>query len=581
MTGEADLREQSPRLRDGVACAASVLAAILCSRPFVEMGLIDDFSYVRSALIFARTGHFVFNGWATAMLGAQIVWAAPFIKLFGYSFSAARISTIVTAMLTVLLTHSIMRRAGLNRWPAIFGTLALGLCPLFIAMSVTFMTDISGLFAIVVGIYCCMRALECTDFSRILMWLVFADIAGLLGGTTRQIAWLVALVMVPSAAYIIRKHHGVLIAAVILWIVSVALIIVSMVWFKHQPLSVPEPLLKGAVRLRTLRELAGTMLAALLCLCLVIMPGLTVGLQRLRTLRARHWLLLLVCTTAATCVCWFITFHWSEKGLMPWTGDILDKLGLFDYPNAWRLGTSPALLNPTGRAIGSYIVLFTVGAFFLAILRAPSESPQHSQIGLSVHTLLLLLGPFAGAYTLLLIPRGLWAQVLDRYLLPLIPIALIFVLKIYQENFSPRLPTISWLTLVIFAVFGVMGTHDWVADHRARLTAVYMLESAGISPASIEAGYEFDGTTQIDLRGAVFDPRVTYPSSIDVSPYHPAGLPSECSYLLNEHTPAVHPEFFLAFKPVPCLVLSRYGAVPYGTWLPPVHRSILILQRGE
>ena len=41
------------------------------------MGLIDDFSYVRTAFLFARTGHYVYNGWTTAMLGAQIVWAAP------------------------------------------------------------------------------------------------------------------------------------------------------------------------------------------------------------------------------------------------------------------------------------------------------------------------------------------------------------------------------------------------------------------------------------------------------------------------------------------------------------------------
>ena len=70
-----------------------VLIAILSCHPFVEMGLIDDFSYVRTALLFARTGHFVYNGWTTAMLGAQIVWAAPFIKLLGYSFFATRVST--------------------------------------------------------------------------------------------------------------------------------------------------------------------------------------------------------------------------------------------------------------------------------------------------------------------------------------------------------------------------------------------------------------------------------------------------------------------------------------------------------
>jgi hypothetical protein len=31
---------------------------------------------------------------------------------------------------------------------------------------------------------------------------------------------------------------------------------------------------------------------------------------------------------------------------------------------------------------------------------------------------------------------------------------------------------------------------------------------------------------------------------------------------------------------MPCLEPSRYGEVPYRTWLPPFHRSVLILQPG-
>jgi hypothetical protein len=132
--------------------------------------------------------------------------------------------------------------------------------------------------------------------------------------------------------------------------------------------------------------------------------------------------------------------------------------------------------------------------------------------------------------------------------------------------------------LAIFSAFSILGTHDWIANHRARLTAVHELEAAGIPAQKIQAGYEFDGTTQIDLRGVVFDPRVTYPAWMDVSPYRPAGLPPHCKEIFNEHTPAIYPELFLAYQQVPCLERSRYGEVSYRTWLPPFHRSILILQ---
>jgi hypothetical protein len=565
---------------DGPACGLLVLIAILSSHPFVEMGLIDDFSYVRTAFLFAQTGHFVYNGWTTAMLGAQIVWAMPFIKLLGYSFFATRVSTIVMAVLTVWLTHAVLWRAGLDRWHAIFGTLAVGLSPLFIGMSVTFMTDISGLFAIVAGVYCCLRALESPTTRGILMWLVVAVVASLLGGTARQLPWLVALVMVPSTAWILRERRGVLAGAAVLWIVSVASILASLWWFRHQPFNVPEPLLEKPIGLRSLRELAGTMLAGLLCLMLVLMPALASGLQRLKTLRAKDWLALIAASLTATWICRFITYHWAEKGLLPWTGDILDKLGVFDYPNAWQLGVLPFLFNTTERAIGSFLVLFTT-ALFCFVTFGTAAKPQTAPQNRPAWSILMrLLVPFAAAYVLLMVPRGLWTQVLDRYLLPLMPIALIFLLRAHQERFSSKMPVISWVVLGIFSAFSILGTHDWIANHRARLAAVHEVEAAGIPVSKIEAGYEFDGTTQIDLRGVVFDPRVTYPAWIDITPYRPSGLPPHCEYLFNEHTPAIHPELFLAYQQVQCLEPSRYGEVSYRTWLPPFHRSILILQRG-
>jgi hypothetical protein len=575
------MHEREPHIADGVACGVIALAAILSSRPFVEMGLIDDFSYVRTAFVFAQTGHFVYNGWTTAMLGAQIVWSAPFIKLLGYSFSAARVSTIVMAILTVWLTHATFWRAGLDRWHAVLGTLTVGLSPLFIAMSVTFMTDISGLFAIVAGLYCCLRALDSATARQIIFWLVLAVIAGLLGGTARQLPWLIALVMMPCAAWILRRYRGVVPAAIVLWAVSVAMIAACLWWFKHQPFSVPEPLLEVPIRLRSLRELAGTLLAALLCLVLVLMPALTSGLQRLKTLRAKHWVTLVALSLVAVWVCRFITFHWSEKGWLPWTGDILDKLGLFDYPNGWQLGVLPSLFSMKERAAGSFLVLFTAAVFLFTICRSGTRLQTSSPDRPSWSTLMQLLLPFAVAYVALMLPRGLWMQLLDRYLLPLMPIALIFLLRVHQERISPKPPLASWIMLALFSAFAVMGTHDWIANHRARLAAVSELEAAGIHASKIEAGYEFDGTTQINLRGVIADPRVTYPPGLDVSPYLPAGLPPQCKYLFNEHTPAVHPQFFLAFEQVPCLESSGFNAVPYRTWLPPFHRTVLILQRAR
>ena len=97
---------------DGLLLTAAVILAILASRPFVEMGQIDDFSYVKTTFDFARTGHLLYNGWATAMLGWQVVWGALFVKLFGYTYAATKLSTLTVAAGCVWLTHSTCLRCG-------------------------------------------------------------------------------------------------------------------------------------------------------------------------------------------------------------------------------------------------------------------------------------------------------------------------------------------------------------------------------------------------------------------------------------------------------------------------------------
>src|SRR5437763_11336272 len=71
-----DVSRQRLSQRSGLICAFIVAACVLLTYPVAEMGFQDDWSYIRTAQEFARTGHFVYNGWATAMLGWIIPWSA-------------------------------------------------------------------------------------------------------------------------------------------------------------------------------------------------------------------------------------------------------------------------------------------------------------------------------------------------------------------------------------------------------------------------------------------------------------------------------------------------------------------------
>src|SRR5438094_224905 len=74
--------------RSAILCATLLAICTLASYPFAEMGGNDDFAYVRSAKALADTGHLVYFGWSSAMLGWQLALGAFFIKLLGASFTA-------------------------------------------------------------------------------------------------------------------------------------------------------------------------------------------------------------------------------------------------------------------------------------------------------------------------------------------------------------------------------------------------------------------------------------------------------------------------------------------------------------
>ncbi len=93
------------------------------------MGIIDDWSYIKSAQMFAQTGHFVYNNWGAVILGWQVPLGALGIKLFGFSFTAARLYMLPVTAFGAWLFYLILADFGVSAFNAAFGTLALFLSP--------------------------------------------------------------------------------------------------------------------------------------------------------------------------------------------------------------------------------------------------------------------------------------------------------------------------------------------------------------------------------------------------------------------------------------------------------------------
>jgi hypothetical protein len=576
-------------IRNGLLCALIAGAFLLGTVPVAQIGFDDDWSYAKTALDFVQTGHFLYNGWATAMLGWQIPWGALFIKLFGFSFTVLRLSTALIAMASVWLFHQILVRFGIAPRLAVFGALTLGLSPLFVPLAASFMTDVPGLFIVMLCLYMCQRAVAASSDRSALLWLSSAAVLNVAGGTVRQIAWLGALVMVPSTAWLLRKQRGMILAGILLGVMSFLAVLGCLHWFEQQSYSVPEEgHISGSIGAATPFHLMFMFLKMLLCLLLVLLPILIAALPGVYKLSARARFCFAASMTVVVAFSIFVGIHGPTVGhngprtdeAMPWIGHILSEQGITPSRSGYTLGLSPATTVLWIRlAISSIVVAAGLGlAAQLLDKRKRPKTPPLKERWASWRKPLWLLGPFVLAYFALLLPRAAHGLIFDRYLLAPMAVAVIALLTLSQEEGKVKPAAISWLVLAVFGLYTVAATYDRYALSRALVLAAKEIQESGVPRTAIEGGFEFDGWTQIETAGYVNSPFIRIPKGAydPNTPLPPVA--ADCQRSDATLWSAVKPKYFLALEPMDCLAPSKYPAVGYRTWLPPFHRQVYIQQ---
>jgi hypothetical protein len=579
-----DGNDLSNSTRNGLLCAFVVAACVLITYPVANMPFSDDFSYDKTALEFTRTGHILYNGWATAMLGWLIPWGALVIKVFGFSFTVMRLAMLPIVVATVFLFHQILRRFGINSQTAVFGTLALALSPIFLPSAASFMTDIPGLLVIFICIYMCQRAVATPSDKAALLWLCSATAINVAGGTVRQIAWLGALAIVPSTAWLLRERRGMKVAGILLWVFSLICVLVCLNWFNKQPYSVPEHIIWAPVYPMTLVHLVAQLVKTLLCFFLVILPISMAWLPTAHRLNRNAWLrfagVVALSITLAILAC---AKGRIDTWVMPWLMYLLSEQsslmpGMFGSPVAMVLWIRLAI---SLLVIASALILLE----HLVSLKR-NQPPGSDRQSTSWNELAWILGPFSFSYILLLMPRGAFDQIQDRYLVGLVPAAIVLLLRLYQERVRVKLPVVSLVTLAVFAVYSVAGTHDFFAESRAEVSALHMVESSGVPRRTIQTGFPDDGWVQIENGGHINESRIRVPAGA-YNPTLDSKIPEGCRNGFTKFAPAIDPQYFIFFPwfkipldPPPewCFAQANYPPIHYMTWLPPFHATLYVQQ---
>jgi hypothetical protein len=565
--------------RNAFLCALFVGVCILVAYPVSSDGYLDDFSYARTALEFARTGHIVYNGWTAPIEGWMIGWGALFIKLFGFSFNILRLSTLPIALGAVYLFHRILTRFDVRQRNASIGALALGLSPMFFPLATSFMTDVPGLFVLLLCIYMCQRAVTSATARETLFWLLSAALLNLIGGTVRQVAWLGVLVMVPSTGWLLRQRRGVLPASLAAAFVSLIGIVALIHWFSSRPYMANDAATQfGIAHHYSVRTLVEELIKLFLCLLLFVLPLLaawwpTIGqLTRSSFLRGS-----VMFGVLAFCLKDAIHRERLYVWLAPWLYCTVSR-----YPRAFGAATVDQLFGSSvdvPKWLGVALAVVTVGAAFILVEQLITKKarwqPEVNGLSSADRSAFWILGPFSFAYVLLLFPRAEMFGLFDRYALCLMPPAIVLLLLIYQRSIGPAIPAVCIIVLAIFTVDAVGDTHDTYADQRAGDLAVQKLVAGGVPRTSISQSINTDLWLQVYIAGHVHNEEASAGNQ-GLSPALPNHVPAvPCPTRLEQLAlaPVVKPDHYVVISPSSCLQPSSYPPVSYRAWLPPFHRN--------
>jgi hypothetical protein len=580
----ANLRASVNDYLPAIACALIPIFCYFVIRPFAEIGMNDDWSYIKTAQVLAQTGRIVYNGWATTILGWQVYLGALSIKLLGFSFSAVRFATVIESMATAFLLQRVFVRAGLNSWNATLATMTFILSPLCLPLEFTFMTDVSGVLCILVCLYMCLRAVEAESERSAMVWTSLAALLNAGGGTARQIAWLGVLVMVPSTLWLLRRNRRVLVVGCISFITGAYIVWATMAWFAGQPYTLALDKVPLRFDLGSLEMLGEACLRAVGQLLLFALPVLLMFTASLRITNRRGAAIfaagfLCFAIPGVALLCSGTLSEWLAPFISDYmTSAAFERLkpivahGLHFFP---ARGTLRVLL--TGVVVLG--ILSLVCCSFVGVHRRPAH-PQ-AATAISWQKLGFILGPFSLAYVALLASNILrLGYFFDRYLIPLLAILLFALARFYQERVQAKLPWACAMLIAIFGAFSVAATHDLFTLYRGYETAIGRLLSSGTPATAILGPWEFEGWTEVEKVGHVNQPLIQVPQGAFVLPpvrSLPEGCaPASAGFLV--FSPAIQPVYAVVLDPTQCGGQGAFPPVTYTTWFAP-HLNLIYAVR--
>jgi hypothetical protein len=157
---------------------AFVVLSIIVINPLREIVAVDDsWAYARMVQHLLATGRYQLDIWSAPNMPVQIYLAAGLSKIFGYSLSLLRCSTLALLIIGLFSFYALLRELSCSKQTASVFTMALLASPLTLILGFTFMTDVPFLSWLLLSLWLYVRALRHHDIKSMLLGSIAAGCA--------------------------------------------------------------------------------------------------------------------------------------------------------------------------------------------------------------------------------------------------------------------------------------------------------------------------------------------------------------------------------------------------------------------
>ena len=465
-------------------------------------GVGDDWVYARSVEMLVHEGRLHILDLSVVTLVFQIAWGSLFAALFGLSFGVLRLSTFVMTILGGAACYGLCRQLQIAPMPSALATAAYIFNPLNFVLAYTFMTDAHFTALLLIATYGYVKGLgtDRTDSRAIL----FGSVIAACGFLVRQQGALIPAAIILALLVQRRLHQNRESLRLILRIAAVPAIAIAgyYLWLElihgvpHEQKSFTQSVIS-----------AGWEQSLLLVGRLTFVDAMYVGLFTLpiavaalgvanRIVRVRSpfvWCIVVVWAASLAAGLRHFTSSISGEGqpLMPRMPYIAQYMGPSGLGPDDLLGGRDWLLS--WQALDLLTALCVVASLLFAlmlarqVMRPELIEPSRSSAGI---VLMVALGQVAG-----ILPPSFhfrdWIISLDRYLLPLLPLALClgcWALRGLRPSWGA-----AWVIVAISAVISIAGTRDFLEFQKGTWDVARAAIEGGVPLTALDAGAAWDG----------------------------------------------------------------------------------------